>query len=203
MGMTPGQIKRLKHAAAGPRHSNKHPIAAIEKRVIDSPAFASLTHSAVRVLLLLARNSEKEKNGRVWLSPDTAEIHGVERKTLYRALWELRTLGLIHQTRRGGNGQCSMYALTWLPLTKDTKGLHVDGFEAHAWRHAPQQVTKKGRDKFPPAEGQISTSAPVRVDKNGQRHGDKFPPIEVNTNTQGEVRISPAAHVVEEAYASH
>jgi len=187
----------------GPKRSNRHPIAAIEKRVIDSPAYASLTPSAIAVLVLLARNLEKGKNGRVWLPAETAEDRGIERKTLYRALWELRTRGLIYQTYRGGNGQCSMYALTWLPLTKDTKGLHVSGFEAHAWRHDPQEVTEKVRDKSPPAEGQISTSAPVRVDKNGQRHGDKFPPIECNTNTQGEVRISPAADVVEEVYAPH
>lgn len=201
MGMAPEQIKRQRREAAGPKYSNKHPIAAIEKRVIDSPAFASLTPSAVVVLLLLARNSEKGRNGRIWLSAETAKTHGIERKTLYRALWELRTCGLIHQTYRGGNGQCAMYALTWLPLTKDTKGLHVGGFEAHAWRHEPPEVTKMVRDKFPPAEGQISTSVLVRVDKDGQRHGDKSPPIELNTNTQGEVRISPAAHVVEEADA--
>lgn len=43
--------------------STKHPYAAIEHRVIDSPAYADLTHSACRLLSLLARQLTKENNG--------------------------------------------------------------------------------------------------------------------------------------------
>lgn len=187
--MDPSHIKRQGRAAA-PKYSDRHPIAAIEKRVIDSPAFASLAFSSVAVLLLLARNIEKGKNGRTWLSAETARNHGVDAKTLYRALAELRMRGLIYQTLRGGNGKCSLFALTWLPLTKETAGLHVDTFDPQAWRRDPAIAPKKARDKFPVAVGHFSPSVPLIEDKSGSRYGDKNPHLECNTNTKREVRIN-------------
>lgn len=116
------------------RGARKEPIAAIEKRVIDSPAFATLAPSAVTVLLLLARNLPKDRNGRTFVSESFAARHGVERKTLHRRLRELTVKGFTYPTRRGGNGECSTYALTWLPLDKDTRGLFVANFVPHAYR---------------------------------------------------------------------
>lgn len=173
-------------AASPQKYSKKHPIAAIEKRVIDSAAYASLTPSAVAVLVLLARNLEKGRNGHVWLSSKQAEEHGIEQKTLYRALGELRTRGLIYQTCRGGNGQCSKYALTWMPISKDVNGLHLGGFEIHSWRQQPEEARENASDIFPAAGRQIRAKTPTNQDKNGSRHTDKFPPIEFNTNTRRE-----------------
>lgn len=118
------------------------PIAAIEKRVIDSSAYSVLSPSAVAVLVLLCRNLSKDRNGHIQLPAAQAAAHGVERKTLYRSLRELRSRGMVFCTSRGGYGQASKFALTWLPI-KDRTGLHLDAFEPHAWRH--DQPAARGR----------------------------------------------------------
>lgn len=153
----------------------KHPIAAIEKRIIDSEAFASLPHSAVVVLLLLARNLTKGGNGRIFLSPDQAVRAGVARKTLYRALKVLMAHGLIYQTKRNGDGRCGLYALTWLPLSKDTKGLHVENFGPR-WRDWKPDA-KKARGKNVPLSGHFYPSTHDRVDKITPLQGTNLPPL--------------------------
>ena len=115
--------------------SKGHPIAAIEKRVIDSPAFADLSFSARAVLVLLARNLEKNRNGHIQLSEKQAAENGIERKTLRRALADLTAHQLTAMTKRGGKvqGYCNKYALTWLPV-KDRAGIHIDHFKLDSWR---------------------------------------------------------------------
>jgi hypothetical protein len=166
--------------------STKHPIACIEKRVIDCEAFAALQGSAVVVLLLLARNLEKDRNGHIFLCQEDAERHGVEKKTLYRALKTLTAKGFIHPTTRGGHGLCTKYALTWLPLSKDTKGLHVDSFRPCAYlEHETELIAwKERRGKVSPSRGQKSPQPTNLDDKNPPSLGDKNPHIELNTNTQ-------------------
>lgn len=118
-----------------PKYSSKHPIAAIEKRVMDSDAHADLTFSARAVLMLLCRNLEKGKNGHIQLSEKQAAQHGIERKTLRRALQDLIAHQLIVMTWRGGKvqGACNKYALTWIPV-KDRNGIHLDHFQLDSWR---------------------------------------------------------------------
>lgn len=157
--------------------SGTHPIAAIEKRVIDSDAFAALSPSAVLILLLLARNLEKGRNGHVLLPQESAQKHGVANKTLYRQLKALATNGLIFQTKRGGYGKCSRYALTWLPLSKDTKGLHVDNFKPCAWRDWTPIWKKKPSEKMSTTEGQKYPFTPSRVGKNTILQGTKIPKL--------------------------
>lgn len=185
MGVDQNEARR-RHKADAPKLSSKHPIAAIEKRVIDSEAFAALPPSAVVVLLLLAKNLDKGKNGHVFLSQEDAERHGIEKKTLYKQLKALSASGFIFPTTRGGHGKCARYALTWLPLTKDTKGLHLEGFDPCAYLdHETELIAwKKRRGKMSPRWGQKSPQ-PIKLgDKNPPRLGDKNPPVEFNTNTQ-------------------
>jgi hypothetical protein len=129
--MEPSGLKRRRLSEH--KTITKHPIAAIEKRVIDSEAFARLPSSAVVTLLLMARNLDKGKNGRIFVSQEDAEKHGIEKKTFYRHLKILAASGFIYQTSRGGHGKCATYALTWLPLTKDTQGLHLGAFFPFAY----------------------------------------------------------------------
>jgi hypothetical protein len=159
--------------------SAKQPIAAIQKRVIDAEAFADLSPSAVVILLLLARNLDKGRNGHVFLAADDAERHGIDRKTLYRCFVELQVHGFIFPTKRGGNGLCGRYAVTWLSLSKDTRGLYVDAFIPCAWRNWRPTAKKKRGVKMSPSSGQISPFAPELVDKFTPSMGTNFPTLNV------------------------
>lgn len=185
MGIDQKEAQRRRNAD-GQKYSPKQPIAAIQKRVIDSPVYAKLPHSARSVLLLLARNSEKGRNGHVFLSVKDGEAHGVDKKTLYRSFRVLTQAGFIFPTSKGGHGKCSTYALTWLERPKDTKGLHLEHYQPTAWHSRDEALIswKKARGRMPPREGQISPQAPTTLDKFPPSLGDKFPHLEVNTNTQ-------------------
>lgn len=159
--------------------SAKHPIAAIEKRVIDSEAFADCKPSSIVVLLLLARNLDKGRNGHTFVSQEDAARHGVEKKTFYRALIDLQTHGFIFPTKRGGHGKCSTFALTWLSLSKDTRELHVENFKPCAWRDWIPAPEKKRGGKMSPSSRQKSPQLVNLVDKNPPSLGDKNPPLEV------------------------
>lgn len=126
------------------KYSKTHPIAAIEKRVMDSPARADLTYSAREVLMLLCRNLEKDMNGHIQLSETQAAAHGIERKTLRRAIHDLIAHQLIVMTWRGGKvqGACNKYALTWMPI-KIRKGIHADHFKLDAWRDWKKTASQK------------------------------------------------------------
>jgi hypothetical protein len=151
MGIDQSEQQRRRQADK-PKYSSKHPIAAIEKRVLDSPAFADLKFSARAVLLLLCRNVEKGRNGHIQLSERQADENGIERKTLRRALRDLVAHQIIVMTWRGGKvqGSCNKYALTWLPI-KDRQGIHVEQFQLDAWkRWKPLEEEKTGCQKRPP-----------------------------------------------------
>jgi hypothetical protein len=186
MGIAPNEARRRRKADAPNPSGKKHPIAAIEKRVIDSEAFAALSPSAVVVLLLLARNLDKGMNGHVFVSANDAEKHGIDRKTLYRQLKALVSAGFIFPTTKGGHGKCGRFALTWLPMSKDRKGLHVEDFQPCKYLdHETNLIEwKKRMGKMSPRMGQISLQATKLEDKNTPSHGDIFPYVEVNTNTQ-------------------
>jgi Fe2+ or Zn2+ uptake regulation protein len=183
MGADQNESKR-RRTVDGQKLSAKHPIAAIEKRVIDSDAFAALPPSAGIILLLLARNLDKGRNGHIFLPQESAQRHGIANKTLYRQLKVLTAAGFIFQTKRGGYGKCSLYALTWLPLSKDTKGLRIDNFKPCAWRDWTPNGKKKAQVKMSHSKGQIYRFIAHRVDKNTALEGDISTHIEFNTNTQ-------------------
>ena len=117
------------------KHSNGHPIAAIEKRVIDSPAFADLTPSAIKLLILLARQVTLDNNGHLQASFSWAKKYGfASEHTLRRAIADLIAHGMIYRTRsHGANKAWAKYAITWL-LIKDKKELFLSGFKMQAWR---------------------------------------------------------------------
>ena len=57
--------------------STKHPYAAIEHRVIDSPAYADLKPSAKVLLLLLARQLTKSNNGHLQATFEWCKRYGI------------------------------------------------------------------------------------------------------------------------------
>jgi len=188
MGIDQNEARRQR-AVDKPKLSNKHPIAAIEKRVIGSPAFADLSFSARAVLLLLACNLEKNRNGHVQLSESQAAKNGIERKTLRRALTDLVSHGFILMTWRGGKvqGSCNKYALTWLPI-KDRQGIHCDHFKLDSWRiWRSSQCNKTECLKCPQDSAQNVPLKRISIPKISPTPGDKKGLIEViaipNKNT--------------------
>ena len=106
-----------------------HPYAAIEHRVIDSPAYADLTYAARAVLLLLARQLTLNNNGTLLAAFSYMKKFGISENTLSRAIRELIGHGLIYRTRVGGYQRGSaLFAVTWLPVKK-RDGLFLDMFE--------------------------------------------------------------------------
>jgi len=122
--------------------STKHPYAAIEHRVIDSPAYADLSHSACRLLTLLARQLTKDNNGHLQATFSWCKPRGIASEhTLRDAIADLIAHGFIYRTRsHGANKAWARYAVTWLSIKK-SDGLFLAGFVSCAWRN--WQPTKK------------------------------------------------------------
>lgn len=118
-----------------PKLSTKHPYAAIEHRVIDSEAYADLSHSSCRLLTLIARQLTKDNNGQLQATFSWCKKRGIgSEHTLRDAIADLIAHGLIYRTRsHGANKAWARYAVTWLPV-KNRKDLFLDSFKPYAWR---------------------------------------------------------------------
>lgn len=153
--------------------TTKHPYAATEHRVIDSPAYADLTFSARALLTLLTRQLTKDNNGHLQASFKWCKGYGFgSEHTLRAAIAELIAHGFIYRSRsHGANGAWARYAVTWLPITK-RDGLFLHGFTSCAWRNwkpadkksSPQKVLEQSSRKCSfamesPAESAGSTPA--------------------------------------------
>lgn len=116
------------------RHS-KHPFAAIDHRVIDSPAFADLKPAACRLLVLLVRQLNGKNNGHLQATFSWCKERGIgSEHTLQSAIADLIAHGFLYRTRsHGANKAWARYALTWIRVT-NTDDLFMDGFVAYAWR---------------------------------------------------------------------
>lgn len=165
---------------SGLKKSSSHPIAAIEKRVMDSPAHACLSYSARAVLMALCRNKEKDRNGHIQLSEKQAEALGIERKALRRALKQLIAHQLIVMTWRGGKvqGSCNKYALTWEPI-KDSTGIHCNAFKRDAWRDWKPEDKKTAPPKCPQDKPQNVPLTAISYPKMSLTSGDKTGHIEL------------------------
>jgi hypothetical protein len=120
-----------------PRRKFLHPFAQFEHRIIDSEAFADLSGSAVRLMVLLLRQiGPGSNNGHLQATWSYCKKRGFNsQNTLASAIKELIAHGFLYRSRsRGPNKQWARYALTWLPLTKDTEKLFLQGFMRDAWR---------------------------------------------------------------------
>ncbi|MBK9026333.1 MAG: hypothetical protein IPN98_00020 [Propionivibrio sp.] len=157
--------------------STRHPYAAIEHRVIDSPAYAALTYSARSLLTLLTRQLTKDNNGHLQATFKYMRKHGIDSEhTLSRGIKELISHGFVYRTRVGGYQQgASQYAVTWLSITK-RNDIFLDGFVPCAWRN--WQATVMPNDKSPPSIMQSINCkngilAPVAHAKNAVGRGAK------------------------------
>lgn len=139
------QSRRVQSAI---KMTTKHPYAAIEHRVMDSPAFAALRPSSVLLLLLLARQLTKDNNGHLHAAYKWCKNYGIgSEHTLRDAIAQLIAHGLIYRTRsHGANGAWARYAVTWLPI-KSREGLFLAGFKPFAWREFVLPAKNTSRQK--------------------------------------------------------
>lgn len=130
--------------------TTKHPYAAIDHRVIDSPAFADLKPTAQVLLLLVARQLTKDNNGHLQASFTWCKRYGIgSEHTLRTSIADLISHGLLYRTRsHGANGAWAKYAVTWLPI-KQSDGLFLAGFSSCAWREWVPTKKKTSRQKPP------------------------------------------------------
>lgn len=144
------RAESIRRGSSQPRKtSTKHPYAAIEHRVIDSPALADLTPSAVKLLLLLARQLTKDNNGHLQATFSYMRRFQFSENTLSRAIQELIAHGMIYRARSGGYQQgAAQYAVTWLPIP-NRQGLFLDGFKPCAWRDWQQEQPAKKKTPHP------------------------------------------------------
>lgn len=187
MGIDQHERKRRQKAD---RTRMVHPIAAIEKRVMCSTAYTTLSFSARATLLLLAYWLKKDGNGHIQVAEQTAAEHGIERKTFRRALRELQAHQLVVMTWRGGkvHGSCSKYALTWLPI-KDRAGIRIDGFAHDAWKRFESMPGARNYvQKCPLDSAQNVPLKAISSPKMSPTPGDKKGPNELDTNTRSELR---------------
>lgn len=136
------------------KYSNKHPYAAIEHRVIDSPAYADLTHSACRLLTIMTRQITKDNNGNLQATFSYCKKRGINSEhTLRDAIADLIAHGFIYRTRsHGANKAWARYAVTWLPIKK-REGLYLDGWVPCAWRDWQPDQKKCSRQKMQDQSG--------------------------------------------------
>jgi hypothetical protein len=161
--------------------SLKHPYAAIEHRVIDSPAYADLSYAARSLLVLITRQLNKNNNGHLQATFTYMERFGLSVNTLSRATRELITHGMIYKSKSGGFHQgAAQFAVTWLPVTNKA-GIFMQGFQSCAWREwlptekksRPPKVraySLKNGERTPPTHPKSEATPPPKSEHNELCH---------------------------------
>jgi hypothetical protein len=148
--------------------------AAVEHRVLDSPAYADLSFSARALLVLIARQLTKDNNGHLQASYTWCKKYGFgSEHTLRAAIAELIAHGFIYRTRsHGANKAWAKYAVTWLPI-KTRDGLFLDGFKACAWRDWEPRQKKSSRQKVLEQSGRKCSFTPENPAESAGSWGAK------------------------------
>lgn len=164
MGIDQGEASRQRSVDRAAK-SMRHPFVALEHRVIDSPAYASLNFFARNLLVLIGRQLTKDNNGHLQATYSWCARYGLgSEHTLRAGIAALISRGFVYRTRsHGANGAWAKYALTWLPIKK-REGLFLDGFVPFAWRNwTPDQPARKksSRQKTLEHSGRKCSFTPV------------------------------------------
>lgn len=117
--------------------------------VLSTPAVTTLDHAAFRVLVLLAAQYYGTNNGALGITWTQAAANGIKSdNTLYAALRELETRGLIEQTYPASRvpPRPTMYAITWVSVD-DTEYSRSTRTAAHSYRDwsAPPTARRRRR----------------------------------------------------------
>ena len=132
--------------------AKKRPYAGIDHAVIDSPKFSKLTGEAVRLLVIMSRQHNGINNGWLQATHSYCKYRGIaSNNTLTKAISSLIASGFVYRTRSHGIDSSTgknipaLYALTWLSLTKDKKGLFLSGFLPNAYESVTLQKKSEGQ----------------------------------------------------------
>jgi len=109
--------------------------------VMDSPRYAGLSGSAVKLLADLGRQYRGHNNGDLSAAWKIMQPRGWKsRDTLSRALAELLAAGMIEKTRQGGLHLCSLFALTWHAIDECSGKLDVPPTRVASglWKPSPR-----------------------------------------------------------------
>jgi hypothetical protein len=163
-----------------PKTPTKHPYAATEHRVIDSPAYADLSFSARSLLVLITRQLTKDNNGNLQATFSYMSRFGFDSEhTLSRGIKELIAHGMIYRSRSGGYQQgAAKYAVTWLTILNRT-GLFMDGFKPCAWRDWQPAEKKSPPSKMQDTDCKNGIRTPPATAKNAASHPPKRADIEL------------------------
>jgi hypothetical protein len=172
--MATDRTESTRHGLSAAKTTTKHPYAAIEHRVIDSPAFADLKPTAQALLLLVARQLTKDNNGHLQASFKWCKRYGIgSEHTLRSSIADLISHGLLYRTRsHGANGAWAKYAVTWLPI-KQRDGLFLAGFASCAWREWEPAMKKTSPKKLPDSSGRKCSFTPKHPAETAGYRGAK------------------------------
>jgi len=133
--MSTDRTEQYRRGQSPSRTATKHPYAAIEHRVIDSPAFAALKPTAQALLLMIARQLTRDNNGHLQASFKWCRRYGIgSEHTLRTAIAQLIAHGFLYRTRsHGANKAWAKYAVTWQTIKK-SDGLFLGAYKQCAWR---------------------------------------------------------------------
>lgn len=173
--MAVDRTEQTRRGQSAIKTTTKEPYAAIEHRVIESPAFAALRPSAVLLLLLMARQLSKDNNGHLHAAFKWCSKFGIgSEHTLRDAIAQLIANGFIYRTRsHGANRAWARYAVTWLPIKK-RDDLFLAGFKPCAWRDWNPSQKKSTRQKVQDQSGRKCSFTPEHpAESAGSRGGKK------------------------------
>ena len=146
--------------------------------VLDSPAYARLSHPARSLLMEIARQYVRDNNGRLLASRAYLARRGWKSAdVIQRAKDELIETGFIHETVKGQRpNKASWYAVTWYTLDRLPGYDHgaAESFQRGAYRKnailSPSHGTESVR--IVPSHG---TETPPPVPSHGTINGKKRP----------------------------
>lgn len=136
---------------------------AIPWAVLDSPAYARLSHPAKAMLMEVARQFVRDNNGRLlagmaYLAPRGWKSNDV----ITRAVRDLVEAGFIHQTVQGQRpNKASWYALTWRALDRHPgydPGA-AESFQRGAYRNSTPPLVRQASYK-PAQKSYVLTPSP-------------------------------------------
>jgi len=149
MSWLPGQLSASRGIVANGRNAGRKPASgrdaggfvALPWSVLDSPAYARLSHPARSLLLEFARQFVRDNNGRLLCSMRHLRRRGwTSADVVTRAKRELLNAGFIFETVMGLRpNKASWYAVTWLTLDRhaDYDAGVVAAFERSAYLKKP------------------------------------------------------------------
>ena len=104
----------------------------IPHAVLDHPDFLAMNWSSQCLLIHTCRLYNGFNNGDISITEDSMSSKGWSRGTLDRCKKDLISNKWLIKTRQGGKNQCSLYAISWIPLDKVKPKLDVIIYEVRS-----------------------------------------------------------------------